>query len=142
MRIKDNFSKAYDIDKDTGCWNWNRSLLQNGYGQVWDGERRVTAHSLSYRIYVGDIVDNNVVDHICRNRKCVNPKHLRQITSAKNVLIGEGVTALNARKTHCVNGHEFTEKNTYIVKKRNNGRYCKQCRYQHHLNFKKRKLLV
>ena len=65
-----------------------------------------------------------VLDHLCKNKSCVNPQHLEVVTNTENVMRADGVCALNAKKTHCKHGHEFTELNTYRTKV---GRVCKQC---------------
>lgn len=65
------------------------------------------------------------LDHLCRNRLCVNPEHLEVVSRGENVLRGVGVTAENKRKTHCAHGHEFTTENTYRY---GNKRHCRTCR--------------
>ena len=69
----------------------------------------VRAHRLTYVLLVGPIQEGLVLDHLCRNRYCVNPQYLEQVTNRKNVLRGSGITAKNAIKAHCVNGHDFGE---------------------------------
>lgn len=83
------------------------------------------AHRLSYSIFKGDMDENLVIDHKCKNTSCVNPEHLREVTHTANTTVNsDGVCAENKIKTHCKYGHEFTEKNTYIKK---NGRECRVC---------------
>jgi hypothetical protein len=65
------------------------------------------------------------LDHLCRVRGCVNPDHLEVVTGATNTLRGISSPAINARKTHCRRGHEFTPENTYIDR---GSRRCKACR--------------
>lgn len=67
-------------------------------------------HRVSYQEFNGPILPGLVIDHLCRNKKCVNPKHLEAITSGENVLRGVGPTAMNARKTHCMRGHKLLGK--------------------------------
>ena len=94
---------------DSGCWEWTGCKIWNGYGrihQIIDGKRKmILAHRAVYEILVGPIPEGLTLDHLCRNRSCVNPAHLEAITMRDNVLRGVGPTAINARKTHCINGH-------------------------------------
>ena len=107
-----------------GCWRWTGNLNGSGYGQYSAGGYNVLAHRMSYEIHVGPIPDGFTIDHLCRNHWCVNPAHFEVVTARENTLRGEGPTALNARKTHCKWGHEFTPENTY---RRGNHRYCRAC---------------
>lgn len=83
------------------------------------------AHRFTYRLFVGPIAKGMVIDHICRNRACVNVDHLRMVTQQENILCGVGATATHAKKTHCIRGHEFNKENTYKIPK---GRNCRICR--------------
>jgi len=71
------------------CWEFNGEILRNGYGRLTAtlaGNRmRFSAHRLSYMLFVGPIPDNLVIDHLCRNRRCFNPKHLEAVTILENV---------------------------------------------------------
>lgn len=103
-----------------------RGSKSHGYGSFsYAPYRAGGAHVFSYRAFVGPIRRPLVIDHICRNRACVRPDHLRQITNRENILCGNGATARNARKSQCVNGHEYTPENTY---RDSRGRRCRTCR--------------
>lgn len=115
------------VEKTNNCWNW-KGTKTFGYGRFSFFERMVRAHRFSYEIMVGQISRWKNLDHICRNRECVNPSHLRQVYFKDNVLCGNGPTAINARKTKCIRGHELTKDNLYFVKG-NPGRRCKKCHF-------------
>lgn len=112
------------------CWIYAGYKAPSGYGQVYINSRKgpVMAHRLVYETLVGEIPEGLQLDHLCRNRACVNPDHLEPVTQKVNILRGESPFALNAQRTHCVNGHELTSDNTYHRKDRST-RECKACRY-------------
>lgn len=92
-----------------GCWQWTRSLGVYGYGIFGIRQTVFPAHRFSYLVYKGEIPDKLVLDHLCRNKGCVNPDHLEAVTDRVNVVErGFGPTAINAKKTHCIRGHLFT----------------------------------
>lgn len=113
------------VDITPGCWVWlaKRTL---GYGSFWNGQSHEGAHRYSYRLHVGPIPPGFELDHLCRNRACVNPAHLEPVTQRVNLLRGEGACARNARKKSCLRGHEFTESNTRILI--GGRRECRICR--------------
>ena len=116
------------VQKTPDCWNWIASHSTNGYGRLMHKNKYVAAHRWSYESLVGPIPDGLVIDHLCRNKLCVNPAHMEPVTQRENVMRGEGIAAQNANKTHCVHGHEFNRENTYIYKtKYGPGRGCKSC---------------
>jgi hypothetical protein len=90
---------------DSGCWEWTGLLSPDGYGDITHAGRRWRAHRLSYIAFVGPIPEGLVLDHLCRNKVCVNPAHLDPTTSRINVLRGIGPSAKNFRKTNCIRGH-------------------------------------
>lgn len=92
------------------------------------------AHRVAYIEAHGSIPDGKVVDHLCRNRSCVNSDHLEAVDNWTNVQRGNSPVAVNARKTHCIRGHEFTPENTIVPAKRPTQRYCRACK-----NLRKRK---
>lgn len=118
------------VDHHSGCWLWTANRYPGGYGQVkWKGRPR-QAHRVAYESLEGSIGRGLCIDHLCRVRECVNPAHVEPVTLGENVLRGNGVSAKNARKTHCKNGHPLTGDNLHVVKCRsgNIGRECKTCR--------------
>lgn len=101
------------------CWEWRGGRSNGGYGQVWKDGRHEKAHRVVYELMVGPIPGDLTIDHLCRNRGCVNPSHLDPVPMRVNILRGEAPPAINARKTHCIRGHPFA------VTKR--GRVCRTC---------------
>lgn len=116
------WSKA--LADGSGCWTWQAAKNKNGYGVVWQDGKTVLAHRVSYELSNGPIRTGFTVDHLCRNRSCINPQHLESVTQKVNVLRGQSLAALNAVKTHCKRGHEFTPANTY---QRSDRRECRAC---------------
>lgn len=126
---KERFEKHVGFPRDgiPACWQWLGYVNpRTGYGQfqLRKGEP-VLAHRMAYELFVGAIPDGAQLDHLCRNRQCVNPKHLEPVTCQENLLRGDTRAAANSAKTHCPKGHPYDEVNTY---QRSNGqRGCRQC---------------
>jgi hypothetical protein len=76
------------IDESTGCWFWTSIINHGGYGIVKMHKRPYRVHRVSYERHVGPIPHHLVLDHLCRNRDCLNPKHLEPVTSAENLRRG------------------------------------------------------
>lgn len=109
------------------CWEWTASLSKNGYGKFSLKNATISAHRLVYTIKHGSISCDSEVDHLCRNRKCVKPDHLEAVPQTVNTLRGDGVTAINAAKTHCIRGHLLNEPNLRKAGIKNNKRHCLAC---------------
>jgi len=133
------------VEKTKTCWNWTGAIWNTKpqpYGCFIIKAKykvfsiRVKAHRYSYELFKGPIPEGLQIDHLCRNTLCVNPDHLEAVTPKVNTLRGISVSAINARKTHCLNGHLFDEKNTRFHK---NKRHCRTCRREWAANFRKNK---
>ena len=117
---------------DSGCIEWLSGLAGSGYGHFHTTQgpgvpaRDVYAHRWSYEYHVGPIASGLHIDHLCRNRKCVNPDHLEVVTQRENTLRGVGFAAKNAVKTRCPHGHAYSPDNTYVDSK--GYRHCRTCR--------------
>jgi hypothetical protein len=72
------------VEKTEGCWNWTAAKVHNGYGVFNLPSRQQVAHKVSYRLHVGEVPDGYQLDHMCHNRGCVNPDHLRVVTHKQN----------------------------------------------------------
>lgn len=114
---------------DNDCWKLRGSLSGGGYGHFWNGERRMPAHRFIYEHLYGSVPEGFELDHLCRNRWCVNPAHLQVVTHSENVR--RGLTPLLNKIrgnsiTHCPHGHPYDETNTVYT--REGWRDCKICR--------------
>lgn len=113
------------------CWLWTGAVNTAGYGffNIWLKYRGVLLpHRVMYTLYNGEIGSTRVLDHLCREKRCVNPKHLEAVTNRENIIRGISPPALHARKTHCLKGHEYTPENTALnIGQGYRKRVCKTC---------------
>ncbi len=123
--IEHRFFEKCWYDPETGCIQWMAALGSRNYG-AFTYLNEQFAHRLAYRWGHGEIPTGLVVDHLCRNRSCVNPEHMEAVTMRENVLRGEGRAATNARKTHCHNGHVLAGSNL-MASRRTRARRCRPC---------------
>jgi len=107
MRNKDKFWSR--VNKTETCWLWTGGCFSNGYG-CW--ERHKFAHRVAYEDFYGiTLSSQDHLHHQCYNVKCVRPDHLEKTNYHDHK---DSPSGINARKTHCKNGHEFTKENTYL----------------------------
>lgn len=119
------FLSKINIDSKTECWNWINKESK-GYGRFIIDGTYYQAHRISFHLFNGELIQGLVIDHTCRNKRCVNPDHLRQVTARINAIENnDSPTAINANKTHCPQGHEYSVSGTYTANKA--GKRCKIC---------------
>lgn len=123
-----------------GCWHFTGYIAPTGYGQI---GRNIPAHRIAWEVANERPVPKGLhVDHQCHNtdpdcnddneclhRRCMNPDHLEAVTPQVNITRGKGFGGINARATHCAQGHELTQSNIYYRPDRF-GRLCRICRYE------------
>jgi HNH endonuclease len=102
------------------CWEWQGGINPGGYGNF----HNRNAHRYAFEFEHGWLPDGPLDHFFCSNRRCVNPFHLVPATTRENVLRSESFVAINARKTHCPQGHPYDEVNTRLKGSR---RVCRAC---------------
>jgi hypothetical protein len=107
------------------CWIWTSAISDSGYGVFGVNGRNRLVHRYSYEQIVGTIPEGLQLDHLCRVRICLHPEHLEPVSARVNTLRGKTLPAINARKTHCGNGHPFDRENTWIDARGH--RHCRAC---------------
>lgn len=113
------------VAKGRDCWEWNGTITPSGYGHFYFEGRNHPAHRISYSWENGAIPDGLVVDHICRNKRCVRPTHLRAVTQRQNLLHGPTIIVAELSKTECVHGHPLSGDNLRLD--RHGWRICRAC---------------
>ena len=114
------------VEKTDNCWSWTAATDKDGYG-VWSVRlqgkpKQFRAHRLSYYLAGNDLDEKLTIDHLCKNKACLRPSHLEQVSIRENI---KRSSSFNGLKTRCKNGHPFSDDNTYVYNSRK--RNCRKC---------------
>lgn len=127
------------VDPVTGCWLWQGKRIGKGYGAVRMNGRQWVVHRLVYTLLVGPIPDELTVDHVaargCAHKHCCWPAHLEPVTNLENIRRWYD----GKPRTHCGNGHEYTQANTYVYP--SGRRACRACMREGRERYEQRRLL-
>lgn len=119
----DALAELIEVEPNSGCWIWTGVVLNNGYGQVGYGGRKQSVHRLIYELATGPIPEGLVLDHLCRNRACCNPRHLEAVRNQVNVWRGIAL----ANNERCKSGrHEVTPQSVMVDSE--GVTRCRECR--------------
>jgi hypothetical protein len=117
------------VDARGDCWEWTASITDDGYGRFKGHGTMVNAHRFAWELLVGPVPAGMVLDHLCRNRKCVNPDHMEPVTPKENTRRGFLLFMQKRQQTHCVHGHPLSGSN--LGRDWRGHRRCKTCAYAH-----------
>ncbi len=127
MDLPQQLLDKVDVNPASGCWEWNSYRLKTGYGRVTFKGVSQIAHRLIYKLIVGPIPPGLDLHHVCRNKGCVNPRHVMPLIRKAHLAEEDHSTKgiREREKTHCPKGHEYAGDNLYV---HNGKRGCKACR--------------
>lgn len=136
MNAPDDIKKFCSVSKvnfygGTPCVEWDSERLNaGGYGYACEGRKTINAHRYVYIRVMGPVPGNLPLDHLCKNRRCVNVLHLEPVTTRENVMRSTCPCSLNAKKTTCKHGHPLSGENCYLMPNKygRTWRSCKVCR--------------
>ena len=134
-RLKGRFSSAPILDrlmckmtiKSNGCWEWTASLDSCGYGHIFFAGKLRKAHRVAYELLKTPIPEGYEIDHLCRNRRCINPEHMEIVSHAENMRRSPSFEKRRLAK-RCKRGHSLSD--AFINKTKSGiSRQCRQCTY-------------
>ncbi len=131
------------VPEGDACWTWD-AAVSHGYGvfhiRTDESGKRIESrpHRTAYEILRGEI-KAETLDHLCRNKICVNPDHLDPCSAVENMMRGDCLGAINARKTHCPSGHLYSHDNIRRKPSAPRERNCREC---HRIEGRRRNVLA
>ena len=131
------FWESVAVDKQTGCYAWTGTRFSQDYGHFSIGTQAYYAHRLQWWVVNGPVANGKELHHRCKNKWCVNPDHLEEVTRKEHFQ--------NHLKSHCRYGHPLLPGSVYFLKR--GGRLCKLCAKRRkdiweakkHINHKRKK---
>lgn len=151
---KDRFFNKVNKNGNNGCWEWAACITKFGYGKFtytpsFKIKKTISAHRFALMLEGVELDPELVIDHICKNRKCVNPEHLRQVTHRQNSIdFSDSPSAMMAKRTHCpkCNCELIPENLVQWIYKKHGWRHCRKCvvsrnrdlKYKNHDAYKER----
>lgn len=125
---------------ENGCWVWTGEITYQGYGKIYINGKNRNAHRYFYEQVKGKIPEGLTIDHLCRNKACVNPEHLEAVTLLENIRRSLKYKKPRVKNPNCPKGHPFDENNLYFYRNKNGRgkRLCRKCRAINQDNYRKR----
>lgn len=124
-----------DLASTTPCWITDVAPNSSGYSYKRVNGTKLPYHRYLYQLFMGPVPSALQLDHLCRNRWCVNPDHLEPVTRRENILRGISFSAINARKKECPHGHSYEEEsvNVQLYKQR----ICRTCKAEANVRYRR-----
>jgi hypothetical protein len=122
LLTKDEWMSRVVLDRNTGCWLWQKQIMYHGYGRTKLGGRPVLAHVAFYTLFKGAKPTGTTLDHLCRTRRCCNPAHLEAVSHVENCR-----RSVHATKTHCRHGHSYADGVETYERRDKHGKQYRRC---------------